>query len=88
MRLIPLNSYRFLDCFAEVVMGQLMLEQGLIAREKVQEVDPGSADGIFYKGKVETARFFCRNIMTNVFARETAMKTKDTSALDIPEEVF
>jgi alkylation response protein AidB-like acyl-CoA dehydrogenase len=88
MRLIPLNSYRFLDCFAEVVMGELMLEQGLIAREKVKEVDPGSADGIFYKGKVETARFFCRNIMTNVFARETAMKIKDTSALDIPEEVF
>ncbi len=88
MRLIPLNSYRFLDCFAEVAMGQLMLEQGLIAREKVKEVDPGSADGIFYKGKVETARFFCRNIMTNVFARETAMKIKDTSALDIPEEAF
>jgi alkylation response protein AidB-like acyl-CoA dehydrogenase len=88
MRLIPLNSTRFLDCFAEVVMGQLMLEQGLIAREKSKEVDPGSADGLFYKGKIETARFFCRNIMTNVFARETAMKIQDTSALDIPEEVF
>ncbi|MBW2621753.1 MAG: acyl-CoA dehydrogenase C-terminal domain-containing protein, partial [Deltaproteobacteria bacterium] len=88
VRLIPLNSNRFLDCFAEVVMGQLMLEQGLIAREKGREVDPGSADELFYKGKMETARFFCRNIMTNVFARETAMKTQDTSALDIPEEVF
>ena len=41
-----------------------------------------------YRGKIETARFFCRNIMTGVFARELAIKTMDTSALDIPEEIF
>lgn len=86
--LIPLSSKRFLECFAETVMGHLILQQGLIARDKLKEVKPDSADGIFYRGKMETARFFCRNILTNVFSRHTSLDQEDTSALDIPEEAF
>jgi alkylation response protein AidB-like acyl-CoA dehydrogenase len=87
-QLIPLTSKRFLECFAETLMGQLMLEQGLIARKKLKDTRADSADGIFYRGKIETARFFCRNILTNVFSRHMALKQEDTSALDIPEEAF
>jgi alkylation response protein AidB-like acyl-CoA dehydrogenase len=86
--LIALSSTRFLECFAEVLMGQLMLEQGLLARDRLEQVDAGSSDGIFYRGKVETAKYFCRNILPNVFARHTALQQEDTSALDIPEEAF
>ena len=88
MPLIALSATRFLECFSETFMAQLMLEQGLIARDKLQEIDPNSADGIFYRGKMETARFFCRNILTNVFSRHMAFQEEDTSALDIPEEAF
>lgn len=88
MSLIPLSSVRFLECFAETVMAHLMLEQALIARGRLKEVDAGSADGFFYKGKLETAKFFCRNILTNVFARYTSIQQEDTSAVDIPEEAF
>jgi len=88
MQLVPLTSTRFLDCFAETYMGQLMLEQGVIARDKLKEVDPESSSGIFYRGKLETARFYCRNIMTNVFSRIEPLRIKDTSAIDIPEEAF
>ncbi len=87
-RLIPLTSKGFLTCFAETLMGQLMLEQGLISREKLGDVKADSADGIFYRGKVETARFFCRNILPNVFSSHMALQQEDTSALDIPEEAF
>lgn len=87
-QLIPLTSKRFLECFAETLMGQLMLEQGLIAREKLKDVGADSADGIFYRGKLETTRFFCRNILPNVFSRHTALQQEDTSAMDIPEEAF
>jgi hypothetical protein len=69
-------------------MGQLILEQGLLAREKIKQVDESSSDGIFYRGKVETAKYFCRNILTNVFARHMALQQEDTSAVDIPEEAF
>ena len=88
LQLIPLSSTRFLECFSEVLMAQFMLEQGLLARDKLKGVDAGSADGIFYRGKMETAKYFCRNILTNVFSRHMSLQQEDTSALDIPEEAF
>ena len=86
--MIPLSTTRFQECFAEVVMAHCILEQGLVARKKLKEVEEASADGIFYRGKIETAKFFCRNILTNVFGRHMAFQQEDTSALDIPEEAF
>lgn len=86
--LIALTATRFLECFSEVLMGQLMLEQGQLAREKLEQVGADSSDGIFYRGKVETAKYFCRNILPNVFARHTSLQQEDTSALDIPEDAF
>jgi alkylation response protein AidB-like acyl-CoA dehydrogenase len=86
--LIALTTTRFLECFAEVVMSRLMLEQGLLARDKLKAVDENSKEGIFYRGKIETAKYFCRNILTNVFARHMSLQQEDTSALDIPEEAF
>ena len=88
LSLIPLSSTRFLECSAEIAMAHLMLEQGLIARDKLAGVEPGSADGIFYRGKIETAKYFCRNILPNVFSRHAVLQQEDTSALDIPEEAF
>lgn len=88
MKLIPLSATPFLDSFTETLLAQLLIEQGLIARKRLGEVDAGSADGIFYRGKVETAKYFCRNILTNVFARHMALQQEDTSAVDIPEEAF
>ncbi|MBA4392171.1 MAG: acyl-CoA dehydrogenase, partial [Desulfobacca sp.] len=88
VRLIGLTATRFLDCFSEVLMAHLMLEQGLLARDRLKEVEAGSADAIFYRGKIETVKFFCRNILPNVFARHTSLLQEDTSALDIPEEAF
>ncbi len=69
-------------------VAHFMLEQGLIAREKLADVDAESADGIFYRGKMETVRFFCRNILPNVFARHAMLQQEDTSAMDIPEEAL
>ena len=87
-KLIALSVTRFLDCFSEVLIAQLLLEQGLIAREKLAGAEAGSADRNFYQGKIETAKFFCRNILPNVFARYTSLQQEDTSAVDIPEEGF
>ena len=84
-KLIPLAATRFLECFSEVLMAHLMLEQGMIAREKLKGVETDSADGYFYRGKIETAKYFCRNILTNVFSRYTSFQQEDTSAVDIPE---
>jgi alkylation response protein AidB-like acyl-CoA dehydrogenase len=86
--MVGLTATRFLECFSEVLMAQLMLEQGLLARDKLGAVGAESSDGIFYRGKVETAKYFCRNILPNVFARHMTLELEDTSSLDIPEEAF
>ena len=64
------------------------MEQGLIARDKLKDVIGDSSDGFFYRGKVASAQYFCRNILVNVFSRHMSFKQNDTSALDIPEEAF
>jgi len=87
-RLVPLTATRFLECFAEVELGHLMLEQGLIARDKLQGISPESPDGIFYRGKMASAHYFIRNILVNGFSRHMAFRQEDTSALDIPEEAL
>lgn len=51
-------------------------------------VEPASSDGVFYQGKMASTKFFCRNILTNVFGRYAALKTEDLTALEIPEEAF
>lgn len=86
--LVPMYSTRFLDCLAEMVLAKLMLEQGRIARAKLEGLDPASADGVFYRGKIASAKFFCRNILTNVFSRHLALQQEDLSAMEIPEEAF
>lgn len=88
LNLIPLAATRFQECMSETVMAGLMLEQGLIAREKLKETAPDSSRGVFYRGKIQTVHYFCRNILTNVFSRHKSFKLEDTSALDIPEDAF
>ena len=87
-QLIPLAATRFQDSLAECLLAQLMLEQGMVAREKLQTVDPKSADGIFYTGKVASAKYFCRNILPSVFGRYSALTIEDDTAITIPEECF
>ena len=87
-QLIPLHSTRFLASFAEVVAAQLLLEQALIARKKLADVDPESADGVFYRGKIASAQYFCRNILVNVFARHMALQQEDMSAVEVPESAI
>lgn len=87
-RMVPLSATRFLACAAEVLMGRLILEQGLIARRRLDRTETGKADRLFYQGKMETARFFCRNVLPNVLARHEALRQEDASALDMPETAF
>ncbi|RJX34734.1 MAG: acyl-CoA dehydrogenase [Desulfarculus sp.] len=86
--LVPMYATRFLDCFAETAMAHLILEQGLLARGKLAQVEPSSSSGAFYAGKVASAKFFCRNTLTNVFGRHLALQQEDLSAMELPEEAF
>ena len=83
-----LLSYEAYSGFSADDFKMIIDEAMKVARERSGQVDADSSDGIFYRGKVETAKYFCRNILTNVFARHMTLQQEDTSALDIPEEAF
>ena len=83
--LVPLTSTRFLDCVAEVAVAHLLLEQALIAQGKL-DAGCSESDANFYKGKLQTVRFYVANYLTQVFGRARTIKMQDTSAMDIQED--
>jgi alkylation response protein AidB-like acyl-CoA dehydrogenase len=85
---IPLTSTRFLDCMAEVAIGHLLLEQGVIAADKLGQGSCSDKDSSFYQGKLETVRYFARNLLPQVFGRARIIRMEDTSAADIDENGF
>jgi len=84
--LVPLTSTRFLDCCAEVAISYLLLEQALISLKRLDELGPDHFDSPFYRGKIETARYYVRNFLPNVFGRARIIKLEDMTAIGIAEE--
>ncbi len=85
IRLVPLYSTRILRMTAELYGAYLLMQQALVAQEKLTQ---GSGDLNFYKGKITTVRFYLRNILPDVIATAQIIKEADTSAMDMPEEAF
>jgi alkylation response protein AidB-like acyl-CoA dehydrogenase len=85
IRLVPLYSTRILRITAELYGGCLLMQQALVAQEKL---DLGNSDKDFYAGKVFSAKFYILNIVPDVAATVRIIKEADTSAIDIPEEAF
>jgi len=85
IRLVPLYSTRILRITAELFGAYLLLQQTLVAQEKLAE---GTEDKVFYTGKIETVKFYVRNILPDVIATVQIIKEADTSAIDMPEEAF
>lgn len=84
--LIPLTSTRFLDSLAETAIAHLFLEQGLIALTKLETGNLDPADRNFYRGKVDTVRYYCRNFLPQMFGRARIIRMEDMTAIQIREE--
>lgn len=88
MSMMLLYATRILHATGELVCGQLLLEQALIAQKKIEELGSEHYDYAFYNGKVNAAKYFARNIMPNIFRTLEVIKEADTSVLDIAEAAF
>jgi 3-(methylthio)propanoyl-CoA dehydrogenase len=86
--LIPLYSHRVLTATAQLYSGRQILDQALLADKKAKELGPEHFDYKFYSGKVATARYYVRNVVPNVWAVAEIVIDGDTSAIDVPVEVF
>lgn len=86
--LLPLYATRVLHCTAKLYCGTLITEQAVLAAAKAAEVGDGDPDYAFYKGKVEAARYYVRNIVPEIMLTAQLMTDADTSVVDVPEEAF
>ncbi len=103
-RLYPmLQACPYLELFGEVELAYLLLQQGIIAQEKLRalyekagastseaqaRVMEAQADAAFYSGKIHTAEFFVSNILPKVQGTAAAILGGNRSALTIPEAAF
>jgi len=86
--LTGLHANNFLFSLSEFVIGQVLLEQSIVAQSKLEGLSSTHPDASFYQGKLAAMRFYCRNTLPNVLKREKLMELKDTSSLEIPDEAF
>ncbi len=87
-QLKQLFATRTLHAAARIYCGKLLLDQALLASQKLAEVGDDHFDSNFFKGKIASAKFYVMNIVTDIFATEKSMKVADTSAIDIPEDAL
>jgi len=90
----------FLELMGDVLLGWLLLWQADIAYGKQQEMAPGAsgadldarceknADLAFYTGKVATARFFIRKVVSMAAAKAAAIRDEDDSLVSVPESAI
>ena len=88
MSMMPLYATRILHATSELICGQLLLEQALVAQAKIDELGKEHHDYAFYNGKVNSARYYLHDIVPNIFRTLEVIKDGNTAVLDIEEEAF
>ncbi len=88
VQLVPLQANRFLEMMSEVAVGWLLLEQALIATDKLPSVDAGHPDHAFYTGKIFAAEYYAFNVLPAVAYKATLMNNEDKSPVEIPDAAF
>jgi alkylation response protein AidB-like acyl-CoA dehydrogenase len=98
-----LHACPYLEMFGEVEVAYLLLDQAIIAKEKLQalfdkagaktpeaqaKVIEDQADAAFYSGKVHAGEFFVTNILPQVQSRAATILGGNRSALAIADAAF
>jgi alkylation response protein AidB-like acyl-CoA dehydrogenase len=86
--LISLYAIRALFVCSQVQVATCLLEQALVAQKKIAELPGDHYDINFYKGKVSSAKYYCNNILPNVFTLTEIIKNSDVTVQECPEEAL
>ncbi len=85
-QLIPLNAMRALFVCSQVFVAECLMEQALIASQKLASVKKGISDAIYYEGKIASARYYLNNILPQAFLATELIKSEEDIVLTCPEE--
>ncbi|NMC28148.1 MAG: acyl-CoA dehydrogenase, partial [Syntrophomonadaceae bacterium] len=86
--LIPLYSRRVLTATSQLYCGRLLLDQAVLAAKRAKEVGADHYDYNFYSGKVASAKYYLHNVVPNVWMLAEIIMDADTSAIDLPVDIF
>ena len=86
--MVPLNANRVLEMMSEMVVGWLLLEQGVIAHNARAHLGQDHHDDPFYEGKMASAQFFARNTLPGVVYKLDLMAQEDESPLGMSDAAF
>jgi alkylation response protein AidB-like acyl-CoA dehydrogenase len=87
MLMVPLFANRVLEMMSELCCGWLLLDGARIAHDKLATLGTGeehAAERDFYKGKIQTATFFAKNILPHAKLTAEVLGREDTSPMDMP----
>lgn len=88
IQFMPLFATRILHATAKLYCSYVILDQALVAQNKIKELGEDHYDYPFYRGKVEAARYYVNNVLPDVMTLAEVIKKGDASVLDIPEDAF
>jgi hypothetical protein len=83
---VPLAANQFLGMMSETTLGWLLLEQAVVALEKLPSAAAG--DKAFYEGKRYAATYFSQIVLPRVAATAAVISAEDTSALEVPTDAL
>lgn len=78
---------RFLHMLGELIVGWKLAEQAAIAAAALL-AGAAAEDEVFYRGRILTARFFAQNVLPGIRAKAAAIRSGDTSAMEMPDGAF
>jgi alkylation response protein AidB-like acyl-CoA dehydrogenase len=88
LALPQLVANRILDMMAELAVGSLLLQGGIIAHERLASLPQSNPDWAFYTGRCHSAVYFALNVLPGVRHKAEIVELGDRSALDIPDAAF
>jgi alkylation response protein AidB-like acyl-CoA dehydrogenase len=84
--LIPLYSLKALFVCAQVLVAQCLLDQALVAEDKIKDLPENHYEYPFYKGKIASARYYANQVLPNVFSLTELIKGADATPLQCGED--
>src|SRR5690606_29558762 len=83
---VGLQGNRILFATAEVVIGWLLVKQGIVAGQRHEAASEKDRD--FYQGKLAAIRFYARNVLPGVTLTRKLIEQGTLELLDVPEAAF
>jgi len=85
---IPLNAVRVMTVCGQLQVAQCLLEQAVIATEKLADLPADHFDRPFYEGKVASGRYYANQVLPATFMLTEMVKSEDRTCLDCPEDAL